>query len=50
MGYPYIHTSNDTIDKIDVDYMLHFAKFTVGFLAELAYTNFTELNLRAGIN
>lgn len=48
--YPYIHTPNDVIKHLDLDYILEFAKVTVGFLAELAYTNFTEVNHRAGIN
>lgn len=48
--YPYLHTSEDKIAQLDLDYMLEVAKVAIGFLAELAYTNFTELNSRAGIN
>lgn len=42
--YPYIHTANDTIDHLDFDYMVEFVKVSAGFVAELAYTNFTALN------
>ncbi|KAJ4403079.1 hypothetical protein N0V82_010709 [Gnomoniopsis sp. IMI 355080] len=42
--YPYIHTENDTIDHLDFDYMVEFVKVSAAFVAELAYTNFAELN------
>ncbi|KAJ4390696.1 Leucine aminopeptidase 1 [Gnomoniopsis smithogilvyi] len=42
--YPYIHTANDTIDHLDFDYMVEFAKVSAAFVAELAYTKFAELN------
>lgn len=38
---PYVHTENDTIDHLDFDYMVEFVKASAGFVAELAYTNFT---------
>ncbi|KAF3767549.1 Zn-dependent exopeptidase [Cryphonectria parasitica EP155] len=42
-GYPWIHSANDTIDHIDFEYMLEFAKVAAGFIVELAYTNFSTL-------
>lgn len=42
-GHPSIHSANDTIDHIDFDYMLEFAKVTAAFIAELAYANLKEL-------
>lgn len=42
-GNPYIHSENDTIETLDFDYMLEFAKVAAAFVVELAYTNFTEL-------
>lgn len=42
-GNPYMHTEHDTVDKIDFDYMFEFAKVAAAFAAELAYTDFTEL-------
>lgn len=42
--YPYIHTENDTIDRLDFDYMVEFVKVSAAFVAELAFTNFTDLN------
>lgn len=41
--YPYIHSANDTIDHIDFDYMLEFAKVATAFIMELAYTDFQKL-------
>lgn len=41
--YPYIHSANDTIDHIDFDYMLEFAKVATAFIMELAYTDFEKL-------
>lgn len=42
-GYPWIHSENDTIDHVDFDYMLEFAKVAAAFIVELAYTNLTAL-------
>lgn len=42
--YPFIHTENDTIDNLDFDYMAEFVKVSAGFVAELAYTNFSALS------
>lgn len=42
-GNPNIHSENDTIETLDFDYMLEFAKVAAAFVTELAYTNFTEL-------
>lgn len=47
---PNIHTVNDTVDTLDVEYMLLFAKVATAWVTELAYTNFTDLNHQAGIN
>lgn len=41
--YPFIHTANDTIDHVDFDYMLEFAKVTAAFVVELAYADFDKL-------
>lgn len=40
-GNPYIHTENDTIQSLDFDYMLEFAKVAAAYVVELAYTNFS---------
>lgn len=42
-GYPYIHSADDTIDHLDFDYMLEFAKVTAAFIVDLAYTDFNEM-------
>ncbi|PSR90644.1 hypothetical protein BD289DRAFT_211029 [Coniella lustricola] len=42
-GNPAIHTANDTVDRIDYDYMKEFVKVTAAFVAELAYTDFSKL-------
>lgn len=42
-GNQYVHTELDTMDHLDFDYMVEFVKVAVGFVAELAYTNFTAL-------
>lgn len=42
-GNPNIHSETDTIETLDFDYMLEFAKVAAAFVAELAYTNFTAL-------
>lgn len=42
-GNPNIHSETDTIETLDFDYMLEFAKVAAAFAAELAYTNFTAL-------
>lgn len=46
-GNPNIHSDTDTIETIDRDYMLEFAKVTAAFIVELAYTNFTTLETEA---
>ncbi|KAM5345945.1 hypothetical protein ACJ41O_011806 [Fusarium nematophilum] len=38
---PYIHTPNDTIDKLDFDHVAQHAKLTSGFIYELAHHDFT---------
>lgn len=42
-GNPTIHTANDTVDHIDYDYMMEFAKVTAAFIVELGYTDFSKL-------
>ncbi|KAK7408933.1 hypothetical protein QQX98_008877 [Neonectria punicea] len=39
---PYIHTPNDTIDKIDFDHITQHAKLTSGFVYELAHHDFVN--------
>lgn len=46
-GNPHIHSEGDTIDTLDFSYMLEFAKVAAAFVTELAYTNFTELEMAA---
>lgn len=41
-GNPSIHSANDTMDHIDFDYMLEFAKVAASFISLLAYTDFSE--------
>lgn len=42
-GYPFTHTANDTMDHIDFDYMMEFAKITLAFVLELAYHDFDKV-------
>lgn len=42
-GNPNVHTENDTIETLDFDYMLEFAKVAAAYITELAYADFPAL-------
>lgn len=42
-GNPHIHSANDTIETLNFDYMLEFAKVAAAYVVELAYTDFEKL-------
>lgn len=37
---PFIHTENDTIENVDFDYMMEFAKLALAFVVELGEYDF----------
>lgn len=44
IGYPWIHSKNDTMDHVDFEYLQDFVKVTAAFITELAYANLSMVN------